>query len=909
MGIELENIHGFEQQTTRKKSTVGWTGLSASFFVLFFLLPGYLLSQNHKIEQLKQAFEVETDKKKVDTANELAGALYSYDFEAGFYYATYALELSQQIDYTLGKAMAQTSIGTYYFYKGEITESRRSYQRALIDSNEIKSDPFVAKIYLRLTILFRQQATFDSAQYFLKKAAAFLPKDKENKLHGGFYATSGILKNLMGQREDAISELKTAIRIRTAMADTVRLSDTYRNLGLVYTDLAQFDSAENCFRISEQLIAKIQDPEVVMLLYLSKGELYYLKGDIEAAIQHYNSAFEMLKQNTYRRYYARLLYKIGELYANQSDYSTAFLYLFDAVKEFEKINSKQNLAKAYTQIGWCYNFQNNYQLSIEHAKKSLRIASALEDWASYARNQDLIGNSLLHLGQSQRAMAYLDSAILLNNKNQIWRGVSFSLYNKALVHIQLEEPEAALEVLHQSIELSRAKGHTHVLVLASNEIGHLYLVNGDYTQALTHLTEAQRLAKQLPLPTQLLVNYRYFIDWSEQKNNAEDKIKYLNRYIELKDSLDLNNSRSRITEADALYQLQIKADEIQSILDENAVQKEKIGVQNKQIGEQQTMLLVVGVCLFVVIILLVNNFLLLKARNKSREKLKAQNKSIQEKTEEIQTQSEELQEANEYLEALNEQLSSKNKKVEKQKQKIKETNDNLELEVKIRTNQLSTAYNELETFFYSSSHDFRRPLTTYLGLVEIAKISVTDANALNLFEKVKETTLGLDRMLMKLQSISDISYVEQVEVFNSQDYIKEVMVQLDALLKAKNIRIDIAAVPMEVKAKLGLLKIVLFNLVENSINFCAGDGPSIRIDFYKKSEFLYLIVQDNGQGIAEGIRELVFGMYYRGNENSHGNGLGLYIVKKSVDRLEGTIHFDSVEKVQTTFEVKIPAIP
>ena len=85
--------------------------------------------------------------------------------------------------------------------------------------------------------------------------------------------------------------------------------------------------------------------------------------------------------------------------------------------------------------------------------------------------------------------------------------------------------------------------------------------------------------------------------------------------------------------------------------------------------------------------------------------------------------------------------------------KILGINDELEQKVEARSVELKNAHKELDIFFYRSSHDFRRPLTTFIGLAEVAKIAVKDETALNLFEKVRENSLALDKMLRKLQSM------------------------------------------------------------------------------------------------------------------------------------------------------------
>jgi signal transduction histidine kinase len=68
-----------------------------------------------------------------------------------------------------------------------------------------------------------------------------------------------------------------------------------------------------------------------------------------------------------------------------------------------------------------------------------------------------------------------------------------------------------------------------------------------------------------------------------------------------------------------------------------------------------------------------------------------------------------------------------------------------------------------------------------------------------------------------------------------------------------------------------------------------------------------LEVEDNGQGIGEQYQPMIFDMYFRGNDRSKGNGLGLYIVKKAVEKLNGTVSFTSSFGQGTVFSIDLPA--
>ena len=80
----------------------------------------------------------------------------------------------------------------------------------------------------------------------------------------------------------------------------------------------------------------------------------------------------------------------------------------------------------------------------------------------------------------------------------------------------------------------------------------------------------------------------------------------------------------------------------------------------------------------------------------------------------------------------------------------------------------------------------------------------------------------------------------------------------------------------------------------------------MRIRISTSSTGIELEIADNGKGIHEKIKNRVFEMFYRGNPDSSGSGLGLFIVKNALEKMNGSINFESKVEYGTTFTVQIP---
>ncbi len=308
------------------------------------------------------------------------------------------------------------------------------------------------------------------------------------------------------------------------------------------------------------------------------------------------------------------------------------------------------------------------------------------------------------------------------------------------------------------------------------------------------------------------------------------------------------------------------------------------------------------VALLIAWIVLAFAFFILRYINHQVEtKLQFTNKELSAKQDEIQCQNEELlQQA--------EQITNINKELSKREEHTRSRNINLEQEVAKHTQALQSINRELDLFLYRSSHDLRRPLTTLMGLAEVARSNQDTNLLLDLMEKVNFTAYQMDKMLTKLRMVSDI---------NGQDierYPIKIRKIINYQIKAFAPEIKKAEIELEVNydrhleiySNDTLLNAIFSNLLENAIIFARHRSPYIHIVLKKEQDFLFIYFEDNGQGIEKQYLEKIFDMYFRANEHSKGNGLGLYVVRKALEKLNGSIEVSSQYGEKTEFIVKIP---
>jgi signal transduction histidine kinase len=290
---------------------------------------------------------------------------------------------------------------------------------------------------------------------------------------------------------------------------------------------------------------------------------------------------------------------------------------------------------------------------------------------------------------------------------------------------------------------------------------------------------------------------------------------------------------------------------------------------------------------------------------KQNLELDASNSEKEAQNEELIQYQEEVMAQRDFIEEKNNMLEHQAIELENANEQIQAINATLEQTVEERTKKLLALNNDLDLLVYRSSHDFRRPLTTLMGLYEIARLTLKDDLSKELFNKVNSTALNMDKMLLKFFMLYNINHFRTMDVGNT---LEEIIDKLNRNMISR--KKDISFIHnvklktyKEKDVRNSLIEIILENLLENSLIYHNKPHIDIQLDIIEEGGILRIVEQDNGNGIPASFRDQVFEMYFRGSTLSTGNGLGLYVTKRAADLLSATINLDSKEDEYTRFEI------
>ncbi|GJM30038.1 MAG: hypothetical protein DHS20C17_26730 [Cyclobacteriaceae bacterium] len=227
-----------------------------------------------------------------------------------------------------------------------------------------------------------------------------------------------------------------------------------------------------------------------------------------------------------------------------------------------------------------------------------------------------------------------------------------------------------------------------------------------------------------------------------------------------------------------------------------------------------------------------------------------------------------------------------------------------------KNDELKKINAELDRFVYSASHDLRAPLTSLLGLVNITMLENSNPKLNNYLELMKSSVGKLDELISDIIHFSRNARLDiKPEPVHFENLVQETFNNLQYLPSAGSIESVISVEPYtHFYSDPKRLRILFNNLISNAFRYhdLSKQAPFIKVEVSFEKHMACVKVSDNGKGIHPDHVQNIFEMFYRATEDSQGSGLGLYIVKETIDKLQGSIQVHSIPRDGTTFTIELP---
>lgn len=530
------------------------------------------------------------------------------------------------------------------------------------------------------------------------------------------------------------------------------------------------------------------------------------------------------------------------------------------------------------QIGNVYALQKQYDMAINFFQSALKRAQKLNDTALIVLGLNNVGAIYYYRQQYDSAIAWYEKSLAYFSSGSLADYTALSYLNLAQAHSKKGLYEEAFYYASRALFICNSSGEKRYAVVALHTIAISQRKQKRFFDAEYALKRSLVLADSLGSRELLRDSYEEWTALEEGRGNFAEALRYHRLFKAMNDSMFSEQSATRIAALSAIHQEEEQRQEIELLR------------QTTRNQHFQRNSLVGGVIVLIVFLVLVWNRYRIKRQ--SEYALKQKNDAILQQQNAMQEQAEEIARINVDVSQRNEALNHANR----------EKNDLMGI----------------------VAHDLKNPLAGIQGLASI--ILLEQRWNENVEQAVKQIILASQRMFSLIENLLDVNALESgsisfaLQSLDGASIVRSIVEQLRPSASKKNIQIQLLLIERDsilVYADRNALVQVTENLISNAIKYSPhGSLVTVRLKQQSGTEGMEscfrMEVQDQGPGISEDDRKKLFGKFVRltaqptGGE--HSTGLGLSIVKKLVDGMQGYVWCESAVGKGSMFIVELPQV-
>lgn len=398
---------------------------------------------------------------------------------------------------------------------------------------------------------------------------------------------------LAGQNRQELDSLQRALI--TTNSDTVRIF-TLNRISRTWMSA----SPDSAIPYSSQALALSESTgwrEGKCISLHQLGNCYYLKGELVAALQHYEQSFDVWKEDLVpgepyplpeaeqKKLIALGLNNIGMVYFDLGNYTRALNAHLDALRIYEQAGDERASAPSFLNIGNVYVKQQENEKSRQSYLRAMKILEAIRSRTLQENNNLIvcygnIGSNWYYDGHYVNALNYYSEALKLSEKLENKHYVAAWLNNIGNIHTAQHQYDKASASYRQALETARECGNTIYQATSLIGLGDLYTETGRYAQAEPLLLESIQLLTPLKELNYILEARTILGRLYEKKGDYRKALEHHKEASVIKDSLFTSDKKSEITRNMMNYEFEKKEAEQEAM---RQLQELKI----KSLGQRQ----------------------------------------------------------------------------------------------------------------------------------------------------------------------------------------------------------------------------------------------------------------------------------------------------------------------------------
>lgn len=678
--------------------------------------------------------------------------------------------------------------------------------------------------------------------------------------------------NLRKNDEQALFFAKEGLKYAKKSKSSVQIHNAHRDIGEVYRITGNREAALAEYNKALDYLDKENNTEAIIFLYQRKAYISSSEGDFDTAIKLHKEVKLLAEASKDTIMVGNSFLDIGVLYARKDEYYVAVDYFFKSLELYEAVNYDVYIPSILNNIGAIYQDTKDYNKALVYLKKAKdryeeeggkTIAYLLVNLGITSKNLGLYDEALEYYNQALEKAAGLDKLESLTLIAQIQSA-------KGQLYLTQGELKKALSLSKKALSFFRKENAKENIAECLTRMATIYRIQGNILLALKCAKESKDINITIGKLGGLVNDYEELALINKELGNSKDAFKYLQQYVELRDSIFDADKREEFVQLEAKYSYE--QEELKLTSEINLLKKDK------KIQKSRQMTLV-----FALASILIALLALFWVFNNNKKKTILLEKDLENKA-----------------------------VIEKQAQQLQVFNTQLEKTVAKRTAELEQANYELRTFNYIASHDIKEPIRVignYVGLIFRKLPNNLKADLGEYFTTIKDSTKQLYTLIEDFAHYTTLSKGEVIErnavdlnilVSGIEDNLKESIEKYNGEV----LKIDLPVI----ESNNSLLFSTLKNLIENGLKYNESEKSIVKVSYNKTAESHEITVSDNGIGIDKSYHDKIFEMFKRlhTRDKYTGSGIGLAIVKLNIDKLNGQVRLESEEGKGSQFIISLP---
>jgi signal transduction histidine kinase len=591
------------------------------------------------------------------------------------------------------------------------------------------------------------------------------------------------------------------------------------------------------------------------------------------------------------------LNNIGSTHYYFGNYPMALENLYNSLAIKNRIKNESGLSSTLNNIGLVYTKLKNYDQARTYLFDALQSADKMNDGSAKMYILNNIGITYLEQGNTLEARKYfersIEESLRVNNANRL----AGSHVGLGRVYLKLDSKSKARQHLNESLKLRLRLGDKRGISEVYFHLAELMEMEGKLDSAFFYLRASQRLALSSKMADRALGNFKMLTRLHRTNKRSDSAFYYQTRYINLSDSLFNENLARDLAD----IHMRLRDQEVERALAEKDYQLHR-----------KTILTRLFTVIFIVTLLFSGMLLLTYTRQRKLSQMLANtNSELTRHKEEIEQQKDQLLRSNVDLETAKERIQLQNIKLAELNKELNSMVEKRTQELDMATRELSMTSLELDHLIYKSSHDIKGPLVRLMSICHVALLEIQDEEARKYIGMMSDTARQLNEIFDRLATIRDINMSLQSTVqIDFHVLLDKVLPTLKNLQGFDEVKIQREIEDgMVFKSDPFLLETIFLNMLDNAIRFQQNSGlveKQVIVRIFSIDGQLKITFLDNGIGIKESDMKHIFEMFSKAALEHHNIGLGLYVVKQCVTRLNGSIALKPNSGKFTEFEITLP---